>query len=107
MTVVPRRSIRCDQPCAIKRAQTRQTVKCWMVSSPADRCSLRGDAEMKTLIRLEELMLAVLSFYLFLGLNYAWWWFPVLFLVPDISLVAYLINRKVGAISYNLVHHKA
>jgi hypothetical protein len=61
---------------------------------------------MKTLIRLEELLLTLLSFYLFLGLGYAWWWFPVLFLAPDLSMIGYLLGPKVGAWTYNLVHHK-
>jgi len=62
---------------------------------------------MKTLIKLEELTLVVLSFYLFLTLDYAWWWFPLLFFVPDASMIGYLINPKVGAVSYNFIHHKA
>lgn len=62
---------------------------------------------MKTLIRLEELTLLVLSFYLFLALDYAWWWFPLLFFVPDVSMISYLINSKVGTATYNFIHHKA
>jgi hypothetical protein len=62
---------------------------------------------MKTLIKLEELTLVILSFYLFLALDYAWWWFLLLFFVPDASLIGYLINKKVGAITYNCIHHKA
>jgi hypothetical protein len=61
----------------------------------------------KTLIKLEELAFVVLSFYLFLALDYAWWWFPLLFFVPDVSMIGYLINQKVGAITYNFIHHKA
>jgi len=62
---------------------------------------------MKTLIKLEELAFVVLAFYLFLALDYAWWWFPLLFFVPDVSLIGYLINRNVGALTYNFIHHKA
>jgi uncharacterized protein DUF4260 len=62
---------------------------------------------MKTLIKLEELAFVVLSFYLFLALDYAWWWFPLLFFVPDASMIGYLINSKVGALTYNFIHHKA
>jgi len=61
---------------------------------------------MKTLIKLEELALLVLSFYLFLALDYAWWWFPLLFFVPDASMIGYLINSRVGALTYNSIHHK-
>ena len=62
---------------------------------------------MKTLIKLEELTLVVLSFYLFLALDYAWWWFLLLFFLPDVSMIGYLINPKIGTITYNVIHHKA
>ena len=62
---------------------------------------------MKTLIKLEELALVLLSFYLFLALDYAWWWFPLLFFLPDISMIGFLINPKAGALTYNVIHHKA
>ena len=61
---------------------------------------------MKTLLKTEELLLTVLAFYLFSGLGYAWWWFFVLFLAPDLSMIGYLINPSAGAFTYNLVHHK-
>jgi hypothetical protein len=61
----------------------------------------------KTLIKLEELTLVFLSFYLFLALDFAWWWFPLLFFIPDASLAGYLINPQVGAVTYNMIHHKA
>ena len=61
---------------------------------------------MKTLIKLEEVGLVLLSFYLFLTLDYAWW-FPLLFFTPDISLIGYLINKTAGATTYNIIHHKA
>ena len=65
------------------------------------------NVNMKTLIKLEELAFVVLSIYLFLALDYAWWWFPLLFFVPDASLIGYLINPRVGVITYNFIHHKA
>jgi hypothetical protein len=61
---------------------------------------------MKNLIKLEELFLTFLVFYLFLALGYAWWWFPVLFLLPDLSMLGYLGGPKVGAWAYNVIHHK-
>lgn len=62
---------------------------------------------MKNLIKLEELAEFIFGIFLFSNLNYAWWWFPALILVPDISMIGYLINTKIGAFLYNLVHHKA
>ena len=61
---------------------------------------------MKTLIRIEELPLALLAFYLFLSLDYAWWWFPILILTPDLGMLGYAFGPKVGAWTYNLAHHK-
>ncbi|HEY4665958.1 MAG TPA: DUF4260 domain-containing protein [Anaerolineales bacterium] len=61
---------------------------------------------MKNLLRLEELLLALLSIYLFAGLDYAWWWYLVLLLAPDLGMLGYLAGPRVGAISYNLAHHK-
>lgn len=62
---------------------------------------------MKTLLKLEELALFLACIYLFSRLNFAWWWFPALLLVPDLSMIGYLVNPAVGAVTYNLVHHKA
>ncbi len=61
---------------------------------------------MKTTLKLEELMMFVLGIYLFGLLGYAWWWFLVLILTPDIGMFGYLFGNKVGAFSYNLFHHK-
>ncbi len=62
---------------------------------------------MKTILKLEELAQFVLGIFLFSQLDYAWWWFPALLLTPDIGMLGYLVNPKVGAISYNIFHHKA
>jgi len=39
-------------------------------------------------------------------LDIAWWWYPLLFLAPDLSALGYLVNTTVGAYSYNFFHHK-
>ncbi len=61
---------------------------------------------MKLLLRLEELGLFALSIYLFALLPVRWWWFPVLLLAPDLSMVGYAAGPRWGAILYNLVHHR-
>ncbi|MBC7572337.1 MAG: DUF4260 domain-containing protein [Spirosoma sp.] len=61
---------------------------------------------MKTTLKLEELTLFLGSIYLFSRLNFAWWWFPALLLLPDLSMVGYLVNPAVGAVMYNVAHHK-
>ncbi|MCX6214917.1 DUF4260 domain-containing protein [Spirosoma sp.] len=61
---------------------------------------------MKTLLKSEELIQFLAAIYLFSRLSFAWWWFPALLLLPDISMIGYLINPAVGAVLYNIVHHK-
>lgn len=61
---------------------------------------------MKNLLRLEELGLALLAIYLFSLLDFAWWWFAVLLFAPDLSMIGYVAGPRVGAWTYNLVHHK-
>ena len=62
---------------------------------------------MKTLVRLEELGLFLFSIYLFSSLPFPWWTFPLLLLAPDLSIGVYLAGPHVGAVAYNLVHHRA
>ena len=61
---------------------------------------------MKQVIQLEELGLLLLGIYFFSLLNYQWWWFLVLILVPDFSMIGYVFGSKAGASSYNLFHHR-
>ena len=62
---------------------------------------------MKSILKLEELLQFALGIYLFSTLSYAWWWFLVLILLPDIGMLGYLVNTKTGALTYNVFHHKA
>jgi hypothetical protein len=61
---------------------------------------------MKTLLRLEELLLFGLALFLFSGLDYSWVWYALLFFSPDLSMLGYLANPRLGAWTYNLIHHK-
>ena len=61
---------------------------------------------MKDLLRLEEFLLFLLSLFLFSQLDYSWVCYALLFLAPDLSMIGYLANSRVGAWSYNLIHHK-
>lgn len=61
---------------------------------------------MKNLLRLEEAAMLGLAIYLNSFLPFEGWVFWALFLLPDLGMLGYLVNPKVGAISYNLFHHK-
>jgi hypothetical protein len=60
--------------------------------------------EVRTLLRIEGVMLfgAATLFYGTAGAS--WWLFAVLFLVPDLSFLAYLAGPRLGAIGYNALH---
>ena len=62
---------------------------------------------MKTTLKIEELMMFVLGIYAFNQLDFSWWWFLVLILTPDIGMLGYVVNDKIGAIAYNMLHHKS
>ncbi len=64
---------------------------------------------MKNVIALEELAmfaLAIVGCY-YQPLEFKWWAWVILFLLPDVGMIGYLINSEVGAITYNLFHHKS
>src|SRR3972149_6765759 len=62
---------------------------------------------MEKTIKIEELAQFLFSIYLFSLLPFAWWFFPVLLFAPDLSMLGYLAGPRAGAVTYNLVHHKA
>ncbi|KRA47686.1 DUF4260 family protein [Devosia sp. Root635] len=54
--------------------------------------------------RLEGLAALVLAVAAYIWLGQSWWVFALLFLVPDITMLAYLRSARLGALSYNLGH---
>ena len=61
---------------------------------------------MKNILRLEELAMLAISIYALYLLNAPWWWYLILALGPDISMIGYAGGNTIGAITYNLFHHK-
>ena len=62
---------------------------------------------MKNILKLEEAAMFALSIYGLYSLQAEWWWFALLVLGPDISMLGYLAGNNAGAACYNLFHHKA
>jgi hypothetical protein len=54
--------------------------------------------------RAEGLAFFVAAFCLYGQYGRSWWLFAVLFLVPDLTIPIYFVNRRAGAAAYNLVH---
>lgn len=55
-------------------------------------------------LRVEGLAVAGAGLAVHLSTGQPWWWVPALFIVPDLSMVAYVAGPKVGAWVYNLAH---
>ena len=58
----------------------------------------------KILLRLEGLTLFAAMLVLYATWGGSWWVFAILFLAPDLSFAAYLIDPKTGALVYNAAH---
>lgn len=64
---------------------------------------------MKTIIKIEEAAITAVSIYLLskYNLGLPLWAWVLLFFSPDISMLGYLVNSRVGAYTYNIFHHRA
>ncbi len=63
---------------------------------------------MKMLLILEEFAMTIASLYLlsFYDLGLPVWIWALLFFAPDIGMIGYAINARIGAFTYNIFHHK-
>ncbi len=72
------------------------------VEAPVRPGAVRGGVAV--VLRGEALTVLVLSVVAYRLLGGGWALFAWLFLIPDLGMAGYLINRRVGAASYNLTH---
>jgi hypothetical protein len=56
------------------------------------------------LLRIEEAGLLTAAVLLYMHFHFSWALFAMLFLVPDLFMLGYVANPRVGAALYNLVH---
>jgi hypothetical protein len=61
----------------------------------------------KKLLHLEGLVFFIAALYLYQQLNGNWIVFALLIFLPDISMIGYVKDKKLGAAVYNLVHNYA
>ena len=63
---------------------------------------------MKYLLQAESIVPFILSVFLLntLPMHFAWWAWTLIFLAPDISMIGYIVNNKVGTYTYNFFHHQ-
>ena len=61
---------------------------------------------MKNILKLEEAAMFGIAVYVLSVFGVEWWWYLLLFIGPDISMIGYMAGNKTGSISYNVFHHK-
>lgn len=61
---------------------------------------------MKYLLRIEELAQLVTCVIALHMLDVSWWVYLLMAIGPDIGMLGYLVDARVGAITYNVLHHK-
>ena len=64
--------------------------------------------QMALTLQAEEMAITAVAIYFLtqhsLGLSF-WTWIP-LFLIPDLSMLGYILGTRAGAFTYNLFHHR-
>jgi hypothetical protein len=73
-----------------------------MKTSLASGGAVSGAA--RTWLRAEGLAVLMFSILLYWNFGARWWLFVLLLLVPDLSMLGYAVNPRVGRLSYNIVH---
>lgn len=89
-------------------------IECGMASTDIAASESRTDLDsnqapavaepVRRFLRLEGLALAAVSAVLYAHTGSSWWLFAVLWLVPDLSMLGYLVSPCWGARCYNAIH---
>ncbi|WP_413376015.1 DUF4260 domain-containing protein [Alkalihalobacillus sp. 1P02AB] len=59
---------------------------------------------LQSLIRIEYAVAFLLCLFLYVHLDYSFFLFAILLLLPDVTMIGYFINNQVGARLYNVGH---
>jgi hypothetical protein len=75
-------------------------------ASTAPRAAFAGGVTggPRFLLRLEGALVVAASLVAYAHLGGRWGLFAVLFLLPDLSMLGYLVSHRVGAVAYNAAH---
>lgn len=74
------------------------------VSAPATAGAGSASGGVRLMLRLEGLAVLLLALAAYARLDADWGLFAALFLLPDVSFLAYLAGPRVGAAAYNAAH---
>lgn len=58
----------------------------------------------RILLKLEGLLIGVLSIWAYSVISGDWRMFALLILIPDLSMLGYLAGKDIGAKTYNIIH---
>lgn len=58
----------------------------------------------KLFIHIEGLVVFITSLYFYAQVGISWWILFLLLLVPDLSMLGYIVNNKIGSYIYNVFH---
>jgi hypothetical protein len=61
----------------------------------------------RLVLRLEGFAVVAVATWLYAKTGQSWLLYAALFFVPDVTFAAYLMNRQIGAIAYNIAHSYA
>lgn len=69
---------------------------------------MKQEQTMDIAIKIEEAAITAVSIYFLSQYNFGLpvWALALLFFSPDLSMLGYLLNTRIGAITYNLFHHR-
>lgn len=59
----------------------------------------------KLILHIEGLVMFLVALYFYQYFQGNWWLFILLLFTPDISMLGYLKDKRIGAIMYNLMHN--
>lgn len=59
---------------------------------------------LRKIISIEYILAFIITVSFYGHLNFPWLYFIVFLLLPDITMLGYLINTKIGALFYNMGH---
>jgi len=60
--------------------------------------------KLRKIISLEYVIALIITVFFYGHLDFSWLYFMVFLLLPDITMIGYLLNPKIGAVFYNIGH---
>ncbi len=61
-------------------------------------------SHLNIILQLEGLAVFLGAIAAYYSLSGTWWLFALLLFTPDVAMLGYLVDKKVGAMSYNFIH---